>query len=88
MVGTEPARRRGRARPEIDTLIGQALITQDAATRLRLTPEGRELRTRTYARVEVASAEIHTGIPTEEYVRALKVLQRMIHNVGGRAWHE
>ncbi|WP_334664811.1 MarR family transcriptional regulator [Streptomyces cyaneofuscatus] len=35
-----------------------------------------------------ARAEIHEGIPDEEFVAALKVLQRMIRNVGGRAWHE
>ncbi|MEV7399419.1 MarR family winged helix-turn-helix transcriptional regulator [Streptomyces sp. NPDC091267] len=74
--------------PEIDTLLDQALITQDPGTRLRLTPAGHALRTRAYARVTRASAEIHAGIPPEEYVRALKVLQRMIHNVGGTAWHE
>ncbi|HEV7626030.1 MAG TPA: MarR family transcriptional regulator, partial [Streptomyces sp.] len=32
-------------------------------------------------------ARIHSDIPEEEYVRTLKVLQRMIHNVGGHAWH-
>ncbi len=73
--------------PEIDALIDQVLITQDTGTRLRLTPEGSELRTRTYARVARASAEIHEGIAPEEFVRTLKVLQRMIHNVGGKAWH-
>ncbi|MBT3076026.1 hypothetical protein KMB26_03025 [Streptomyces sp. CYG20] len=35
-----------------------------------------------------AREEIHAGIPDEESVAALKVLQRMIHNVGGTAWHE
>ncbi|MEU8624302.1 MarR family winged helix-turn-helix transcriptional regulator [Streptomyces sp. NPDC048669] len=73
--------------PEIDTLIDQALITQDAGTRLRLTSSGHELRTRAYAGVTRASEEIHDGIPPEEFVRTLKVLQRMIHNVGGKAWH-
>ncbi|MFJ4901931.1 MarR family winged helix-turn-helix transcriptional regulator [Streptomyces sp. NPDC088727] len=73
--------------PEVDALIDQALITQDAGTRLRLTPEGSELRTRAYARVSRAIAEIHDGIPPEEFVRTMKVLQRMIHNVGGKAWH-
>ncbi|SCE08849.1 hypothetical protein GA0115244_116864 [Streptomyces sp. DvalAA-19] len=34
-----------------------------------------------------AREEIHAGIPDEESVAALKVLQRMIHNVGGTAWH-
>ncbi|MFJ3529034.1 MarR family winged helix-turn-helix transcriptional regulator [Streptomyces sp. NPDC090132] len=73
--------------PEVDALIDQALITQDAGTRLRLTPEGSELRTRAHTRVSRASAEIHDGIAPEEFVRTMKVLQRMIHNVGGRAWH-
>lgn len=73
--------------PEIDTLLDQALITQDAATRLRLTPEGHALRERAYARVSRAGAEIHAGIPEEDFVAALKVLQRMIHNVGGEYWH-
>lgn len=35
-----------------------------------------------------AREEIHAGIPDEESEAALKVLQRMIHNVGGTAWHE
>ncbi|MFJ3588480.1 MarR family winged helix-turn-helix transcriptional regulator [Streptomyces sp. NPDC090231] len=73
--------------PEVDALIDQALITQDAGTRLRLTPEGSELRTRAHTRVSRASAEIHDGIAPEEFVRTMKVLQRMIHNVGGKAWH-
>lgn len=74
--------------PEIDTLLDRSLITQDPGTRLRLTPEGHALRDRAYARVQRASAEIHEGVPPEEFVRTLKVLQRMIHNVGGEAWHE
>jgi MarR family transcriptional regulator, organic hydroperoxide resistance regulator len=73
--------------PEIDTLVAQGLVTQDASTRLRLTAEGHALRAKAYERVLRASADIHTGIPDEEYVAALKVLQRMIHNVGGKAWH-
>lgn len=73
--------------PEIDALISRGLITQDSTTRLRLTAEGHELLTRARARVQRAVSEIHDGIPDEEYVRALKVLQRMIHNVGGEAWH-
>ncbi|MEU1369366.1 MarR family winged helix-turn-helix transcriptional regulator [Streptomyces sp. NPDC005803] len=73
--------------PEIDTLIGQELITEDSRARLRLTPEGHALRTRAYARVARAREEMHEGIADEEFVSALKVLQRMIHNVGGQAWH-
>ncbi|MET8328776.1 MarR family winged helix-turn-helix transcriptional regulator [Streptomyces sp. NPDC005181] len=74
--------------PEIDTLLDQALITEDDDGRLRITDEGRALRTRAAARTRRVSAEIHRDIPDEEYVRALKVLQRMIRNVGGDAWHQ
>ncbi|GGY75758.1 MarR family transcriptional regulator [Streptomyces nitrosporeus] len=73
--------------PEIDTLVARGLVTQDRTARLRLTPEGHALRDKAYERVARARAEIHDGIPDEEFVAALKVLQRMIHNVGGRAWH-
>ncbi|WP_405692817.1 MarR family winged helix-turn-helix transcriptional regulator [Streptomyces sp. NBC_01185] len=73
--------------PEIDTLIVEGLVTQDAATRLRLTPEGDALRAKAAERVGRALADIHAGITDEEYVAALKVLQRIIHNVGGTAWH-
>ncbi|MYT98563.1 MULTISPECIES: winged helix DNA-binding protein [unclassified Streptomyces] len=72
----------------VDELLERGLVTQDDGARLRITPEGRELRDRAYERVMRARAEIHAGIPDEEFVAALKVLQRMIHNVGGTAWHE
>ncbi|MET7370155.1 MarR family winged helix-turn-helix transcriptional regulator [Streptomyces sp. NPDC005566] len=73
--------------PEIDTLVARGLVTQDDTTRLRLTAEGHALHDKVYERVGRARAEIHAGIPDEEFVAALKVLQRMIHNVGGKAWH-
>ncbi|MET8843236.1 MarR family winged helix-turn-helix transcriptional regulator [Streptomyces rubiginosohelvolus] len=71
----------------VDAVREQRLVTEDSASRLRLTPEGRALREKALARVARASAEIHEGIPEAEFVAALKVLQRMIHNVGGKAWH-
>ncbi|WP_103515390.1 MarR family winged helix-turn-helix transcriptional regulator [Streptomyces sp. SM10] len=77
----------GSMEPEIDSLITRGLVTEDATTRLRLTAEGHVLRTEAAERVGRALSEIHAGIPDEEYVAALKVLQRMIHNVGGTAWH-
>ncbi|MEU8673809.1 MarR family winged helix-turn-helix transcriptional regulator [Streptomyces sp. NPDC048560] len=73
--------------PEIDALVGRDLVTEDATTRLRLTTAGHALRAEAAERVGRARAEIHTGIADEEFVAALKVLQRMIHNVGGKAWH-
>ncbi|MFB6668549.1 MarR family winged helix-turn-helix transcriptional regulator [Streptomyces parvus] len=72
----------------VDGLLRQGLATEDSGSRLRLTPEGRALHERTYARVARARAEIHEGIDDEEFVAALKVLQRMIRNVGGKAWHQ
>ncbi|AYC36193.1 MarR family transcriptional regulator [Streptomyces griseorubiginosus] len=32
-------------------------------------------------------AERHADVSDEEYLITLKVLQRFIHNTGGRAWH-
>ncbi|MFI1930398.1 MarR family winged helix-turn-helix transcriptional regulator [Streptomyces sp. NPDC020330] len=71
----------------VEHLLERGLVTEDSGARLRMTPEGRVLREKAYARVSRASAEIHEGIPEAEFVAALKVLQRMIHNVGGKAWH-
>ncbi|MFJ7325562.1 MarR family winged helix-turn-helix transcriptional regulator [Streptomyces cyaneofuscatus] len=72
----------------VDELLDRGLITQDDEARLRLTSEGRALRDRAFTRVMRAREEIHEGVTDEEFVAALKVLQRMIHNVGGKAWHE
>ncbi|MFD6801681.1 MarR family winged helix-turn-helix transcriptional regulator [Streptomyces cyaneofuscatus] len=72
----------------VDELLDRALITQDGGARLRITPDGRALRDRAFTRVMRAREEIHEGVTDEEFVAALKVLQRMIHNVGGKAWHE
>ncbi|MET7871757.1 MarR family winged helix-turn-helix transcriptional regulator [Streptomyces cyaneofuscatus] len=71
-----------------DELLDRGLITQDDGARLRITPKGRALRDRAFTRVMRAREEIHEGVTDEEFVAALKVLQRMIHNVGGKAWHE
>ncbi|MEI7033129.1 MarR family winged helix-turn-helix transcriptional regulator [Streptomyces pratensis] len=68
----------------VDGLLERELVTEDAGTRLRLTPAGRTLREEALARVSRARAEIHEGISEAEFVAALKVLQRMIHNVGGQ----
>ncbi|MEV5978135.1 MarR family winged helix-turn-helix transcriptional regulator [Streptomyces sp. NPDC052114] len=72
---------------DIGALHDRGLITEDAAGRIALTDEGRALQARVAERQLRIRAEIHEGIGDEEYVAALKVLQRMIHNVGGTAWH-
>jgi MarR family transcriptional regulator, organic hydroperoxide resistance regulator len=74
-------------RPEIDALLDRGLLEVDDDERLRLTATGAALFRRA-AEVQTANrAQIHAGVPDDEYVTTLKVLQRMIHNVGGTAWH-
>ncbi|MGW7135390.1 MarR family winged helix-turn-helix transcriptional regulator [Streptomyces xanthophaeus] len=72
---------------ETDTLVVRGWITQDASGRLGITPEGREFFDRAATLQEDLWAERHAGISDEEYLITLKVLQRFVHNVGGRAWH-
>ncbi|KOV16799.1 MULTISPECIES: winged helix DNA-binding protein [Streptomyces] len=72
---------------EIDTTVARGWITQDAEGRLGLTPEGLDF----YGRAEALQKELwderHEGVSDEEYLITLKVLQRFVHNTGGRAWH-
>jgi len=72
--------------PEMDALLDRGLLTT-TAQRLHLTPEGRALRDRAAQRQLTMRERIHDGIPDEDYVATLKVLQRMIHNTNGKAWH-
>ncbi|MEU7279026.1 MarR family winged helix-turn-helix transcriptional regulator [Streptomyces sp. NPDC045431] len=72
---------------EIDTTITQGWITEDPEGRLALTPEGSAF----YAKAAVLQEELweerHADISDEEYLTTMKVLQRFIHNTGGRFWH-
>ncbi|MFI0781094.1 MarR family winged helix-turn-helix transcriptional regulator [Streptomyces sp. NPDC021212] len=72
--------------PEIDALLDRGLLTTTAG-RLHLTPEGRELHARAAEHQLTMRERIHDGIPDEDYIATLKVLQRMIHNTNGKAWH-
>lgn len=72
---------------EIDALVERELVVFDDAGRLRLTAEGEVVRLRCTERQKAMWAERHDGITDEEYLVTLKVLQRMIHNTGGQAWH-
>ncbi|GAA2447450.1 MarR family winged helix-turn-helix transcriptional regulator [Streptomyces macrosporus] len=77
----------GALGPETDALVDRGLVDTGDDGRMRLTSEGRAVH-RTCARRQAAMRErIHEGVTDEEYLVTLKVLQRMIHNVGGRAWH-
>ncbi|MFF7983793.1 MarR family winged helix-turn-helix transcriptional regulator [Streptomyces sp. NPDC007901] len=72
---------------EIDTVIAQGWITEDAEGRLSITAEGGAFFDRAASVQDKLRAERHAGISDEEYLITLKVLQRFIHNTGGQAWH-
>ncbi|QKW09128.1 winged helix-turn-helix transcriptional regulator [Streptomyces sp. NA04227] len=72
---------------EVDALIATQLIMEEADGRLILTPEGNELFGKLAARQREMRTQIHHDISDEEYLTTLKVLQRMIHNTDGKAWH-
>ncbi|WP_432035442.1 MarR family winged helix-turn-helix transcriptional regulator [Streptomyces cucumeris] len=73
--------------PEIDALLERGLLVSGEGARLRLTDEGGALRERAAERQLQMRARIHEGIDDDTYVTVLKVLQRMIHNTDGKAWH-
>ncbi|QNP67802.1 MarR family transcriptional regulator [Streptomyces genisteinicus] len=69
--------------PDIDLLVERELLVLDTAGRLRITAEGRVLHGRAAETQRTSRAQVHTGVPDEEYLIALKVLQRMMCNAGG-----
>ena len=73
---------------EIDATIAAGWITETASDGLlSLTAEGRTFFERAAAVQGDLWTERHAGISDEEYLTTMKVLQRFIHNTGGRAWH-
>ncbi|MFE2288633.1 MarR family transcriptional regulator [Streptomyces sp. NPDC059443] len=72
---------------EIDDLLARDLLALDKENRLQLTPGGDTVYRQCAERQTAMRKEAHDGITDEEYLVTLKVLQRMIHNVGGEAWH-
>lgn len=72
---------------EVDGAVRHGWITEDAQGQLRITAEGERLHSEVSRVQDWLWAERHEGISDEEYLTTLKVLQRMIYNVGGTAWH-
>ncbi|MER6384294.1 MarR family winged helix-turn-helix transcriptional regulator [Streptomyces sp. NPDC001250] len=72
----------GRA---VDTLTARQWLTVDEAGGLRATDSGRAATRRAMALLKRVRAEIHDGIPEEDYATTLEVLRRMIRNLGGPA---
>ncbi|MEU5737332.1 MarR family winged helix-turn-helix transcriptional regulator [Streptomyces tendae] len=73
---------------EIDATIAAGWITETASDGLlSLTAEGRTFFEKAAAVQDDLWTERHAGISDAEYLTTMKVLQRFIHNTGGRAWH-
>ncbi|MFC8172340.1 hypothetical protein [Streptomyces sp. NPDC057325] len=67
----------------LDVLVERMLLVSDADGRLRITDEDRALHQRAAETQQAGRRQVHTGIPDEEYLITLKVLQRMMRNAGG-----
>ncbi len=73
--------------PEIDATLELGLLAPDEEGRLHFTEAGEALYAQA-AEIQRASREtVHEGITDAEFLTTMKVLQRMIHNMGGEAWH-
>ncbi|KFG77451.1 transcriptional regulator [Streptomyces mutabilis] len=69
--------------PDLDLLVERMLLVSDADGRLHITDEGRALHQRAAETQQASRRHVHAGVPDEEYLITLKVLQRMIRNAGG-----
>ncbi len=69
----------------IDQLLHRGWIDSDEMGQLHLTDAGRAAQSRIRDLVVGLRAQVHKGISDEEYVAALKVMRRMISNVGSAA---
>ncbi|MEU0852869.1 MarR family winged helix-turn-helix transcriptional regulator [Streptomyces flaveolus] len=72
---------------EIDATVTAGWITEGPEGHLSLTPEGKAFYEKAAALQTDLWTERHAGISDAEYLTTMKVLQRLIHNTGGRAWH-
>lgn len=59
----------------------------ESKSRMKFTPEGKELFRRASDAQQMLQDERMQGISQAEFVTAIRVLQRTIQNVGGDAWH-
>ncbi|GAA4836055.1 MarR family transcriptional regulator [Kitasatospora terrestris] len=77
-------------RPEDDlaaqagALVERGWLTSDGDDRLWLTEEGERARVRLARNAPAIRAALHAGIDDADYVVAVKVLQQLIRNAGGK----
>ncbi|MFF3333597.1 MarR family winged helix-turn-helix transcriptional regulator [Streptomyces sp. NPDC002888] len=67
----------------VDQLLHRGWLDVDGDRRLHVTGAGREAKARITELVTSLRAEVHRGIPDEDYVTTLRVLRTMIHNLDG-----
>ncbi len=67
---------------EAETLLTRSWITRDQDARLWITPAGDAARADLKTHAPAWRDRIHEGIDDADYVTTLKVLQRMMRNVG------
>ncbi|MFC8176227.1 MarR family winged helix-turn-helix transcriptional regulator [Streptomyces sp. NPDC057325] len=67
----------------VDQLLHREWLRTDHGQRLHLTDAGEAARARLRELATEVRAVVHRGISDEEYVAALKVLRKMVANVGG-----
>jgi DNA-binding MarR family transcriptional regulator len=66
-----------------EDLLERGLVVRDTDQRLWITEAGQQGRARIKEQAPSVRARIHDGIDDADYVTTLKVLRRMIDNVGG-----
>jgi hypothetical protein len=71
---------------DIDDLIDRGVIVDDGE-RTSMTADGERVLAQARHVQRVAQAQIHDGVSDEQLLTTMKVLQRMIHNTGGKFWH-
>jgi MarR family transcriptional regulator, organic hydroperoxide resistance regulator len=69
--------------PVVDDLLGRGWISEGEAGRLRITDAGRTGLSQFRELVAGIREQIHDGVSEEDYAVVVKVLRRMIGNVGG-----
>jgi hypothetical protein len=69
----------------IDDLVERGWLAYDGHATMTLTPTGRDGLQRARARSKTTNSQALAGISTDEFVAALNVLRRIIHNLGGNS---
>ncbi|MET7486113.1 MarR family winged helix-turn-helix transcriptional regulator [Streptomyces sp. NPDC005538] len=71
--------------PAVEDLLASGHVSVTDDERLRLTASGQELRARLLELLPHVRDEIHEGIDDKDYLTTVRVLRRMIGNLGGNA---